>query len=114
SLESAEILYIDNHLWSAEFFAITVTANLADKLTNSGMPILKQGDLLIFIKQGDPSTNSIILAKYNETTLILGIIMEVEDKYLWIKSVDIPQKQVVLKIKRDHILGIVHNVQFSK
>lgn len=113
SIESIEILYIDDSLLDSNFFAVEVNANLADKLTNCGMPMLKQGDLLIFIRKGDYSRNSIILAKY-EDVLILGIIMDVEDKTIWIKSVDIPQKQVVMAIKKDQLIGVVHNVQFSK
>lgn len=114
SIESTEILYIDDSLLDSNFFAVEVSSNLADKLTNCGMPMLKQKDLLIFIRKGDFATNSIILAKCNEDVLILGIIMEVEDNNIWIKSVDIPQKQVVISVKRDQLIGVVHNVQFGK
>lgn len=114
SIESAEILYIDHNHFDADFFAVVVNSSLADKLTHCGMPMLKQGDLLIFLKNGDYASNSIILAKRREGTLMLGIIIEIEGKSLWIKSVDIPQKQVVAKIKKEDLVGIVHNVQFSK
>lgn len=114
SVESAEILYIDNKLLDSEFFAVEVNAQLADKLTNCGMPMLKQHDLLLFIRNGDFAVNSIVLAKHNEDTLILGIVMDIDDKYLWIKSVDIPQKQVVVEIRREQLIGVVHNVQFNK
>jgi len=114
SVESTEILHIDNNHLNSDIFAVEVSPHLADKLTNCGMPMLRQRDLLIFVKDGDCSTNSIILAKYNDDVLMLGIIMEVDEKTLWIKSVDIPQKQVVMAIKREQLIGVVHNVQFSK
>lgn len=114
SVEATEIVYIDDSLMDSDFFAVEVSSNLADKLTNCGMPMLKQRDLLIFIRNGDYLANSIILARYDEDVLILGIIMEVDEKSIWIKSVDIPQKQVVIEIKKDQLIGVVHNVQFSK
>ena len=114
SIESTEIIYIDDDYNDSDFFAVSVSSNIADKLTNCGMPMLKQSDLLIFSRNGDCSASSIILAKYKEDALILGIAMEVEDKFAWIKSVDIPQKQIVIKIRKEDILGIVHNVQFKK
>lgn len=114
SIESTEILYIDTNAFNSDFFAIAVNSSLAEKLTNCGMPMLNQGDLLIFVKNGDYSTNSIILARCNDEALILGIILEVEDENVWVKSVDISQKQVVIKIKKQEITGIVHNVQFIK
>jgi transcriptional regulator with XRE-family HTH domain len=114
SVESTEILYIDSNYMDSEFFAVEVNSNLADKLTNCGMPMLKQNDLLIFIRNGDLSTNAIILAKCKEDTLVMGIIMEIGESFVWIKSVDIPQKQIVIKINKTDIVGIIHNVQFNK
>lgn len=114
SIETTEVLYIDNDCFDSEFFAIAVNTNLADKLTNCGMPILKKGDLLIFITNGDYSNNSIILAKHNDNILTLGIVLEIEENSIWVKSVDIPQKQIVTRVKKENLLGVVHNVQFSK
>lgn len=114
SVESIEIIYMDNNLIGSDFFAIEVSNTLADKLTNCGMPMLKQGDLLIFTKNVEYSANSIILAQSSENILIIGICIEIEGKYVWVKSVDIPQKQIVIKIPKENIIGFVHNVQFSK
>ena len=114
SIISTDICYIDNNHAESNFFAVEVSATLADKLTNCGMPMLRQHDLLIFIRNGDYAHNSIILAKCDEEALILGIVMEIDDKAIWIKSVDIPQKQIVISIKHDQLIGVVHNVQFSK
>lgn len=114
SIESTEIAFIDENALDADFFAVQVNATLAEKLTNCGMPMLKQGDLLIFLKDGSYATNSICLAKCNTDALVLGIMMEIEDKHVWIKSVDIPQKQIVMKINKKDLAGIVHNVQFIK
>lgn len=114
SIESTEILYIDSNYSDTDFFAVQVNSNLANKLTNCGMPMLKENDLLIFTKDNDYAMNSIVLAKCKEDVLILGIVMETEEKSIWIKSVDVPQKQIITKIKKENIVGIVHNVQFNK
>lgn len=114
SFESTEVLYIDDSLLNSNFFAVEVSAQLADRLTNCGMPMLKQHDLLIFLRDGEFSTNSIVLARVDEETLMLGIILEIEGQKLWMKSIDIPQKQVVISIKIEQIIGVVHNVQFCK
>jgi len=114
SIESTEILYIDESTLNAEFFALTVNASLAEKLTHCGMPMLTEKDLLIFTKPEDYFSNSIVLARCNNESLTLGIVIDVEDKTIWVKSVDIPQKQMVIKIDKNDVVGIVHNVQFTK
>jgi transcriptional regulator with XRE-family HTH domain len=113
SIESTEIVYIEESSLNADFFAVSVNASLADKLSSSGMPLLNAGDLLIFTKEGAYNPHDIIMAKSTHDAFILGIIMDIEDPNLWIKSVDLPQKQVVIKIKKSDIVGIVHNVQFT-
>lgn len=114
SIESIEVLFINENFNQSDFFALKVNSSLAEKLTNCGMPMLSSGDFLIFSKDNNYNSNSIVLAKCKGDCLVLGIIIETEEKDLWIKSIDIPQKQIVIKINKLDVMGIVYNVQFQK
>lgn len=113
SVESTEMLYIDFNIFDSQFFAVQVDGALGDKLTNCGMPMVKNNDLLIFVRKPDCSLNSLILVGDEKASLIFGIAMELEGNFIWVKSVDVPQKQIVVKVKKENIVGVIHNVQFA-
>lgn len=112
SIVSTEMIYIESCPESL-FFAVEVNNNLAEKLSTCGLPLMKQGDLLIFIRTGACSINSIVITGYDQAPPVLGLVMEIEPAHIWVKSVEIPQKQTILKIKKKSLIGVLHNVQFK-